>query len=327
MLCCSIYTRKLTYTRFASTFNFLDQGCSDENFLKASETNAAVWEILGTIPWINMVLHKIVPYHPYTRVSLVRGEKTLAKRMSTKGLIRKDIFYHLMDEDGMSGHPPLSHGTLISESMLVLIAGSDTAATAMSNVFFYLLTQPDVLTRLRDEIEKAVPPEVHHPDSNTLAQLPYLRAVINETLRLNPGVPGGVHRRPPPNGGPAFIGDIIIPQGTTVQVPIWSVHRDPRYFWPHPETFWPERWLDGAEKTTADFKLNMSAYIPFSLGPTSCAGKHIAMNEMRLAIVTLLRNFDFRLESKLDCRDWEKKQSEIFVLMTGELPVTVTPRA
>jgi cytochrome P450 len=278
------------------------------------------------IPWTNMIIRQIVPYHPYTQKSLNRGLKTLDKRMSVNGLIRKDIFFHLMDEDGESGHAPLSRDTLASEAMLVLIAGSDTTAVALTNIFFYLLTHPDVFARLLNEVEKAVPPEVQYPDAILLAQLPYLRAVMNETLRLHPAVPGGAHRRPPLNGRPGVIGDLVIPQGTTVQIPTWNVHRDPRYFWPHPETFWPERWLEDTKNTTPEFRLNTTAYMPFSFGPTSCVGKHLASNEIRLAAVTLIRNFDIKLNAKIDPHTWAEKQDELFVLLNNELPVVITPK-
>lgn len=312
---------------FASGFDFLEKGSVDKEFMQATMTNIATWEVLGTIPWSKIILRKVLRLHPYTRAGVMRGNETLNKRKSVKGLIRKDIFYHLMDEDGESGHSPLSHGTLISEAMVLLIAGADSVSVALSNVFFHLLTQPNTFAKLRDEVEKYIAPEVKHPDANDLAKLPYLRAVINETLRLNPAVPGGLYRRPPPNGRPALIGDMVIPQGTTVQIPTWSVHRDPRYFWPHPETFWPDRWLEGTEKTTPDFKLNTTAYYPFSFGSMGCVGKHLALNEIRLAIVTLIRNFDFKLDSeKLDHRRWEEKQTEIFVLANDELPVVATPR-
>jgi cytochrome P450 len=113
-----------------------------------------------------------------------------------------------MNEDGEETHPPLSKNTAVGESMLALIAGSDTTGTALANAMFYLLTHPECMTRLRAELDAAAgegsPLDVDI-GTDKLSELEYLQAIINETLRLQPAVPNGVPRMPPKEGGPVVV--------------------------------------------------------------------------------------------------------------------------
>jgi len=241
--------------------------------------------------------------------------------------MRKDIFFHLMDEDGSSGHEPLSDASLVMDASIALIAGSDTTAVALSNIFYYLLSYPPVLTRLREELESKLPPGDEYPDMTLLGQLPFLNAVINETLRLQPATPTGLQRTPPADSNGVVIGQIVIPPGTTVQIPIWSLHRDPRYFWPHPNSFYPDRWLVDPKTANSDnFRLNMMAYMPFSYGPQNCVGKQLALNELRFVVSTLLRTFDFEVVPGWDLRQWEDNLRAFYLLERGPLPVIAMPR-
>jgi cytochrome P450 len=98
------------------------------------------------------------------------------------------------------------------ESSLAIVAGSDTTGTAMANAFFYFIEQPNVFTRLRAELDEAAaeghdgqaPYDVEIEESK-LANLPYLNAVINEVVRLQPALPNGAQRLPPKNGGPVMV--------------------------------------------------------------------------------------------------------------------------
>lgn len=124
----------------------------------------------------------------------------------------------------------------------------------------------------------------------------------------------------------------------------WQVHRDPRYFWPNPEGFEPDRWLlNVAQKSPREFRHNIQAYIPFSYGaasllsrvrglmylysgPTNCVGKNLALMEVRMIIAMFFRKFEIRLAPGWDVNEWERNCKDHFVLTTGRLPVIVTPR-
>lgn len=280
---------------------------------------------MGTIPWIkpfwNIVPQLVKPVNVFQIASEVLRDR---KR---KDVERKDLFFHLLDEDGSSGHEPLSDATLCMDAVVALIAGSDTTSTAASNVFYYLLTNPDVLDLLRKELDSSISADVEYPDMSLLTKLPFLNAVINETMRLKPGVPSGSQRVPPDNESATLVGENIIPPHTTVQIPAWAVHRDPRNFWPHPESFYPDRWLvDPKTKPREEFRLEKTAFIPFSYGPQSCVGKQLALNELRLVVSTLVRNFNFQVAPGWNIENWEEELASAFVIETSKLMVIPSAR-
>jgi cytochrome P450 len=113
-----------------------------------------------------------------------------------------------MNEDGEGAHPPLSKEAVVDESMLALIAGSDTTGTALANAMFYLITHPECMSRLRAELDAAAgegAAQNADAEGDRLAELKYLQAVINETLRLQPVGPNGVQRKAPEAGGPVVV--------------------------------------------------------------------------------------------------------------------------
>jgi cytochrome P450 len=91
------------------------------------------------------------------------------------------------------------------EASLAIAAGSDTTATALANAMFHLITDSDLLLRLRRELDAALHGEDDDIDSAVLADKPLLNAVIKETLRLYPAVPNGVQRTPAEDGGSVLV--------------------------------------------------------------------------------------------------------------------------
>jgi cytochrome P450 len=217
--------------------------------------------------------------------------------------------WHQLNEDGEQSHgPPLNEDTLVSEASLSIIAGSDTTGTALSNAMVYLISRPECFARLRAELDAAAGEGAAYDVEiapERLVKLEYLQAIINETLRLMPAIPNGVHRMPPPDGGPVLVAGQYVDHSRhhTVKAypsrqyrPCWdhrsdpsmvlcvlrrmcigvimtflTVQRDPHYFAPAPAEFWPERWLpeEGpkiAEARGQEFKLDHGAYMPFNYG-------------------------------------------------------------
>jgi cytochrome P450 len=104
-------------------------------------------------------------------------------------------------------------------------------------------------------------------------------------------------------------------------VPIYVIHRDPRYFYPDPEKFWPERWLQYRENP--DITLDMAAFIPFSMGPSNCVGKPLAMAELRYVTTVLLTRFEMKFKEGWDVRSWEQNLKDRFTLVKGELMLEI----
>ncbi|KAK3100869.1 hypothetical protein LTR53_018877, partial [Teratosphaeriaceae sp. CCFEE 6253] len=129
-------------------------------------------------------------------------------------------------------------------------AGSDTIASTLRAIFYYLFKTPESLEKLLDELRDAQRTGKLSAPLPTWPQcqaLPYLNAVIKEALRLNPALALPMERIVPPPG--LQIGDVFLPPGTIVGINPWVLHRDQRIFGPDAEHWQPGRWLSGdAEK-------------------------------------------------------------------------------
>ncbi|EIN09211.1 cytochrome P450 [Punctularia strigosozonata HHB-11173 SS5] len=317
---------------YGGLFNLVSDGGDKLGFIARMNHGVKQQEVAGTIEW----LAPFVLWLPQIKAASARmyamGRRALDARMK-QGTTRRDLFYYLLDEDktGNGGAEPLNDVTLMVEASFAIVAGSDTTGTALSNAFYYLLTHPPVYRRLQGEVDAAYANsgDGENVDPAVLSEMPYLNAVINETLRMQPALPNGVQRRKPFGSGDITVGAYRIPAGTTVQIPSYSIHRDPRYFYPEPNTFIPERWITGADITKAHgFALDKDAYIPFSYGATNCVGRPLALLELRAIIATLVHLFDFTLaENEGWSKDnWEKDLRDAFVLLKGPLMVTVRER-
>ncbi|KAK2477201.1 hypothetical protein H9L39_12425 [Fusarium oxysporum f. sp. albedinis] len=177
------------------------------------------------------------------------------------------------------GVTAMSETELLVNSSIVIGAGSETTATALSGAFFY---------------------NWHTP----AAQLQYLHACIEETLRIYPPA-----AETPPRVCPgATIGGKYIPKGTVVTVYQWATFRNPSNF-ADPDSFQAERWLPKThalydEKYAGDKR---AVFKPFSYGARDCIGKNLAYAELRVILSHILFKFDFEL--KPGQSDWHEKQT------------------
>ncbi|KAJ5148531.1 hypothetical protein N7448_000109 [Penicillium atrosanguineum] len=197
---------------------------------------------------------------------------------------------------------------------ILATAGSETTATAISSIFYYLTHNPDSYQRLVDEVRSAFTSE-HGITFNSTAKLKYLNAVIKETLRIHPSVPVGLHRITPEAG--SYIDGQWVPGGTWVSVALLAAYRSPRY-WHRPEEFIPERWL-GDPEFESD---NRAIWAPWSIGPRKCIGINLAYLNMRLITVRLLWNFDFEAQpDNLDPHELHE-----FGVWQGQAPLNLKMR-
>ncbi|KZT05818.1 cytochrome P450 [Laetiporus sulphureus 93-53] len=280
------------------------------------------------IPWFAPVL-LYIPWAVTEMLALGQfASKQIAKRLKD-GPVHNDLFYHLLDEGKQhndSEPPPIIPS---NAAMLAVVAGSDTTATALSNTLYFLLANPECYARLQEEIDANFPPGKGDPvDCAKLAQMEYLNAVINESLRLLPSILTCLQRAPEPGSGGHILGSgDFIPEGTAVYVPPYVLHHHPSYFSPKPDTFWPERWLVSSSETKADFVLEQRAYIPFSTGPANCAGRPVALMELRMVLASVLQAFRLEFAKGYDAKRWEEDMQDLFLAQKGALPVMVTVRA
>lgn len=217
---------------------------------------------------------------------------------------RKDFFYYLLNATDPETGEKLTMPELWSESNVLMVAGSDTTSTSLSACIFWLVRNPRALKKLEDEIRSGFSDIEEIISGAKLNECSYLKAVIDEAMRLSPAVPGGLPREVL-NGGYTIDGTFIA-AGVDVGTPIYSVHRLPDVY-PRPDEFIPERWVEGSviptvgTITKADVDKARKAFCPFSIGPRGCIGKGLALMEMKITLSRLLFEFDVRLpmEEKL----------------------------
>ncbi|KAF4545285.1 putative cytochrome P450 [Lasiodiplodia theobromae] len=195
------------------------------------------------------------------------------------GEVLDDMVRFLLEDGG--GNPlDLYLEEIEVEVNTMLDAGSDTTAIALANVMYFLLKSPTCFTKLREELDRALPADTIIPSYDSIKQLPYLRACLDESLRIIPPVSAGLSRTVPPEG--MTIDGHWIPGGTSVAVAAYTAHRNPSVF-AQPEEYRPDRWL--GQKTSE----MQAAFIPFSTGSRGCIGRNITYLEQTVMIATLVQ--------------------------------------
>jgi len=166
-----------------------------------------------------------------------------------------------------------------------------------------------------------------------MSHMPFLNACINEALRLFPPVLSG-GQRSAIHG--KLIGPYYVPEGNNVSVHTYSLHRNPRYFFPLSNSFWPDRWLPKSDrhhpsfltaKDSEPFIHDTAAFIPFSFGPANCAGKNLALLELRGLVCFMVQTFNFKVKAGFRLESWEENIADFFVIKKPALPVVVEARS
>ncbi|PLN80209.1 cytochrome P450 [Aspergillus taichungensis] len=179
---------------------------------------------------------------------------------------------------------------LSEEAKIVVGAGSETTAWALSLITYHLLKQPHTLSRLRAELIASISDPQARVGIEGLEHLPYLTAVIQEGLRFSCGVTGRLARIAPEEvlifHDSQRKKDWHIPAGTPVSMTSVFVHNDPAIF-PEPTEFRPERWLEASKEG-----INLSRYlVSFTKGSRQCVGINLAYAELYICVSSIFRRY------------------------------------
>ena len=180
---------------------------------------------------------------------------------------------------------------LIRDEILnIMIAGRDTTACTLTMAVYMLSQHPDVLVRLRDETLSQVGP-TDRPSYDDLREMKYMRAFVNEVLRLYPPVPGNARYSTQATVWPGLNGKppIYIPAGTRTPYSVFLMHRRKDLWGPDADNFDPDRFLDERQKKY--ITPNPFIFLPFNAGPRICLGQQFAYNEASFFLVRLLQRF------------------------------------
>ncbi|XP_027157205.1 isoflavone 2'-hydroxylase-like [Coffea eugenioides] len=186
----------------------------------------------------------------------------------------------------------------IVKGMIVqmLSAGTDTSSGTMEWALSLLLNNPQVLKKAQQEID-AYAGQSRLINDSDLGQLPYLRAIINETLRICPVAPILV---PHVSSQECCVGGYNIPGGTLLLVNLWAMQNDPKV-WEEPTKFRPERFI------SLEGQRDGFVFMPFGFGRRGCPGENLAMRVVGLTLGLLIQ-----------CFEWERVGEELVDMTEGE---------
>lgn len=201
--------------------------------------------------------------------------RSLIARRTSSGENHHDLLDMLLEARYEDNGEPMKEDQMIDEILVLIIAGHETTANALTWTLYLLATHPEYQESLRSETKVG--------DLHTLVSNELLNAVIRESMRLYP---------------PAWVSDRVslnedqfsayhFPGNTVIILFYFGLHRDPK-FWDDPSGFHPERFM----KSHPAYRENGKIYFPFGSGPRLCIGNNFAMAEMALFLQTFIQKLE-----------------------------------
>ncbi|KRZ67700.1 Cytochrome P450 3A14 [Trichinella papuae] len=180
---------------------------------------------------------------------------------------------------------PLSDDAIVANAMVFLLAGYETSSTAMGFAAWLLAKHPEVQEKLRQEVNMKFNDIQIGQEYDVIHDMPYMNAVMQETLRLYPPLVLLVVRTCIKE---CTINEIQFVPGVQVLFPTYSIHHD-ETIWPEPDRFLPERFI-GSNCTH-----HPMAWLPFGAGPRNCIGKRFAEMQFKITMAHLLKRYKLHL--------------------------------
>ena len=231
------------------------------------------------------------------------GDETAMRRKNDRSRDGRGDFMEALLKYSEEKEPILDE-ELAANAHILFVAGSETTATLLAGVTYWLLKTPEAYAKATKEIRDAFEKE----DDITFSaatKIPYTLACLEEGLRMYPPVPTCLTRITP---APAEISGYKVPGHTQVGVHQMSANYSSKNFH-EPGKFRPERWLPEAMQDPLSPYHNdvLDSRQPFSVGPRNCIGRSLAFVEMRHILARVLWNFDLELVDKEE--NWMKQKT------------------
>ncbi|KAG9457095.1 hypothetical protein H6P81_001603 [Aristolochia fimbriata] len=252
-------------------------------FVEWLDVGGHIASMKETIAGLNSIIDSWIDEHRAKKRTLSDSENNREKQDFIDGLLRDMEKSPKSDSDAQA---------FIRQIILaIILAGTDTTHNTLTWALSLLVNNAEVLQKVRDEIDTQVGSE-REPNESDLKKLPYLQAVVKETLRLYP--PGPL-TMPHEATEDYNIGGFRVPAGTRLSVNIWKLQRDPSV-WEEPTEFRPERFL--TTHADVDGSGQHFQYIPFGSGRRMCPGGLLALQVVQLTLARLLHGFEVRRASE-----------------------------
>ncbi|CAG9984159.1 unnamed protein product [Clonostachys byssicola] len=311
------------------TFDIIGDLSFGESFgcLETGRMHPWVGMIFATVKVnaMRMALSRVQILRPFLTLMIPSDliKKVIEHKELTKEKVRKRLgqdprpdFFQAMVSP--KGDLTMNRDELDANVETLVIAGSETTATALSGASYHLTTNPRVLKKLANEIRCSYTSE-DEIDLLTSAKLPYLNAVVEEVLRMYPPAPNALPRETPPQGD-VILGETI-PGNTVLGCAHYVMYHSESNF-KRAMDFVPERFMGDPEFEND----RRDCLQPFNVGPRNCLGKNLAYAEMRMILARLVWNFDMSLDE--ESKNWlhAKDHRGFLVWAKPELYIHFTPR-
>ncbi|RVX72887.1 hypothetical protein B0A52_03240 [Exophiala mesophila] len=278
---------------FGRTFGFMDRDGDLFDYIKTTEESLPLMQMIALLPWLIGILQsplfKAVRPSATDAVGLGKvmgiAKEVVAERFGDAKITKQDMLGSFVAHG-------LDKKDAEQESLVQIVAGSDTTATVIRIGMMHIATSPLVYQRLQREIDEGIKAgRISSPITDAEArELPYLQALIKECFRIWPPITGIMPRMSDHDGE---VCGQSIPANTHVG---WSAHavlRDKAVFGPDAELFSPERWLRASAAPDKLRVMENTVELVFGQGRWGCLGKPISLLELNKVFVELLRRFDF----------------------------------
>ncbi|RHZ54739.1 hypothetical protein Glove_423g12 [Diversispora epigaea] len=289
-------------------FNYQFNSLTSENELASAyrmilfnNTRSSFHDLIALLSNFFQIIHKLPIKYNY----IIKEASKIIEKVSSKlvneglegvkqsNLQGNDILSVLIKRNvEEKDNEKMTFDELKNQIMTFLAAGHETSSVAIGWGLYNLSKDKELQDLLRKELINEFPDPNFIPTFDQINKLEYLNAVVKETLRLDPPIPVALRV----SNKDDFIDGYFIPKGTTIIIPINTIHKLPSIWGPDSYEFKPSRWLDPSI-SSPDSKINSNySWIPFLTGTRSCIASKMALNEIKVLLAILIRNFEFRDE-------------------------------
>ncbi|XP_010422201.1 PREDICTED: flavonoid 3'-monooxygenase-like [Camelina sativa] len=201
----------------------------------------------------------------------------------------KDFLQHLMKlkEQEADSEVPVTVNHVKAVLVDMVIGGTDTSTNTIEFAMAELIRNPELMKRAQQELDEVVGKDNIVEESH-ITKLPYIVAIMKETLRLYPTIPLLVPHCPTAT---AVVGGYTIPKNTKIFINAWCIQRD-QNTWDNPTEFCPERFLNNK---SCEFNGTDYRFLPFGSGRRMCVGVALAERMVLYTLATLLHSFDWKI--------------------------------
>ncbi|EAA58076.1 hypothetical protein AN6101.2 [Aspergillus nidulans FGSC A4] len=271
---------------FGKEFNNLSTGVEHPG-IKAIHDHMAILGVMCHVPWLlNLISNlpgasfSMAEFFKWCEDEIVQKHRSWDIKETPQDITSWLLKAYVHKE--VSAAPTAN--ALHEDSRAVIVAGSETTATTLASILYFLCKNPEILAKLQLLLDEAMPGGSSEWTYDKIKTISYLDDIINETLRLRPAILTGGYRVTPAEG--LQVDEVYIPGDVNVFVPTQLIQTDERYY-VDAKRFVPERWNEKKEMIQ-----DGAPYFPFLYGPYVCPKKNLALMSLRISVSKLAQLYD-----------------------------------